>query len=96
MKKDFEKHQFRIALGMALIWIAIGTVVYHYLEKLEWVDSLYFSTVTLTTVGYGDFTPETDTGKMFTVLYVLVGIGIIATFISALGKRRLEKRLKRK
>lgn len=96
MKKDFEKHQFRIAWGMAFTWIFVGTVIYHYIEKLNWVDSVYFSTITLTTVGYGDFSPETDSGKVFTVLYVIVGVGIIATFIDALGRRRVDKRMEKK
>jgi hypothetical protein len=41
------------------------------------VDALYFSVVTLTTVGYGDFAPQTDLGKLFTAVYVRLGIGIL-------------------
>ena len=96
MKKDFEKYQFRLAWSMAFVWLVIGTIVYHFIEKLNWIDSLYFSTITLTTVGYGDISPQTDIGKMFTILYVIVGVGIIATFIDALGRRRVEKRINKK
>ena len=62
--------------------VAIGTVTYHYLEGWTWLDSLYFSTITLTTIGFGDFAPQTDAGKIFTILYVLVGIGMILAFIN--------------
>lgn len=62
--------------------VAIGTVVYHYLEGWSWLDSLYFSTITLTTIGFGDFAPQTDAGKLFTIVYIVVGIGMILAFIN--------------
>jgi voltage-gated potassium channel Kch len=46
------------------------------------VDALYFSVATLTTVGYGDFSPQTAAGKLFTVVYVLVGVGLLLAFLS--------------
>ena len=52
---------------------------------LRFVDAVYFSVVTLTTVGYGDFAPQTDVGKLFTAVYVLVGIGILLTFVTPLA-----------
>jgi voltage-gated potassium channel Kch len=52
------------------------------LEGWSYVDSLYFSVVTLTTVGYGDFSPQTNAGKLFTVLYIIIGVGIILAFIN--------------
>lgn len=64
------------------IVIAFGTVIYKYLEDWSWVDSIYFTVVTLTTVGYGDFAPQTDAGKLFTVFYIIIGVGIILSFIN--------------
>lgn len=62
--------------------LGIGTVFYHYTEEWTWLDSLYFSVITLTTIGYGDFSPQTDIGKIFTMVYILVGLGIILSFIN--------------
>jgi voltage-gated potassium channel Kch len=64
--------------------LAIGTVFYHLVEKLSWLDSIYFCVVTLTTVGYGDITPHTTAGKILTIFYILIGVGIIASTVSYL------------
>jgi len=60
--------QYRDLLVTTAIILAVGTVAYHYLEGWSWVDSLYFSVITLTTIGYGDFSPQTDAGKLFTMI----------------------------
>jgi voltage-gated potassium channel len=58
-------------------------------------DSLWWSIVTLTTVGYGDSFPITLGGKIFTFLIVIIGLGIISVptglFASALSKTIKEK-----
>ena len=77
-----------VSLGLlTAIAIVSGTAFYSLVEGLRFVDALYFSVVTLTTVGYGDFAPETDVGKLFTAVYVLVGIGILLTFVTTLAAK---------
>lgn len=51
------------------------------------MDSLYFSVITLTTVGYGDFSPQTPGGKIFTMIDILVGLGLISGFVYLLADR---------
>ncbi len=72
---------YRQLLFSSLIILAIGSTVYHFVEGWSWIDSIYFSVITLTTIGYGDFSPQTDFGKIFTVFYILIGIGIILSFV---------------
>ncbi len=74
--------EYRELLYTTIFLIVLGTVAYHYLENWSWIDSIYFSVVTLTTVGYGDFSPQTDAGKIFTIFYIILGIGIILSFIN--------------
>ncbi|MHC0416881.1 potassium channel family protein, partial [Enterococcus faecalis] len=50
---------------------------------------LYLSFMTLTTIGYGDVHPVTDLGKIFTMVYATVGLGIMAMFISVVAKSYL-------
>jgi hypothetical protein len=85
----------KLALA-ALVLLAFGTVVYHYLEDWSWVDALYFSTVAVTTVGFGDLAPSTDGSKLFTVVYILGGIGIVTTYLRARLEHRHAKRTQRR
>ena len=78
----WNESQFRSLARLTAIAITSGVVFYSLVEHLSPVDALYFSVTTLTTVGYGDFSPQTTAGKLFTVVYVLVGVGILLAFLS--------------
>mgnify|MGYP003618606559 FL=1 len=78
---------------LALTVLSTGAVFYHHVEKLSWLDSIYFCVISLATVGYGDITPKTDAGKIFTIFYVIIGIGIFAASVNYLVKRAAMNRL---
>ena len=75
-----------LMIGVASI-LSFGTVFYTIVEDWSVLDSLYFSVVTLTTIGYGDFAPKTALGKVVTIFYIFAGLGIIATFIGTVADR---------
>ena len=66
-------------LAFTIDMIFWASVFYHYFEGWSWLDSIYFSVVTISTVGFGDFSPETAAGKIFTMVYIIVGLGIFVT-----------------
>jgi voltage-gated potassium channel Kch len=86
--KDIE---YYILLTLAISVVFAGTVVFHILEKWSWVDSLYFTVITLATVGYGDLTPTTQLGKLVTVLFVIIGVGIFLGFLNKVMERRMVR-----
>ncbi len=88
----WNEYAYKILTGAAFSLLAIGTIVYRILEDWSWVDSFYFSTVAVTTVGFGDLAPSSDASKLFTVFYILSGITIITTFLKARMESRAIKR----
>lgn len=86
--------------------LVVGTLFYHSAEGWRWLDSLYFCVITLATVGYGDFSPRTDMGKLFTMFYIVLGIGLVVSIVTKLAQaivtarreesERLEERLRRR
>jgi voltage-gated potassium channel len=89
---DSIKKRFRTTAALALLMLCGGAVFYHLVEHFGWLNSFYFTTVTLASVGFGDFVPKTDAGKLFTIFYILIGIGIIGYFINLLTKNAALRR----
>jgi voltage-gated potassium channel len=71
--------------ALAGLTLLVGALFYRWAEGWGFVDGLYFSAVTLTTIGFGDLAPTSTGAKLFTVLYSFVGIGIIAAFVTTLA-----------
>ena len=86
----------RYIAALALSVLTVGAIFYHHVEKLSWLDSIYFCVISLATVGYGDITPRTSAGKIFTVFYVIIGIGIFAASVNYLIKRGAMNRLQKR
>src|SRR5215210_1465458 len=78
-----DPHSRGLVLLVASL-LVVGTGFYVAVEGWSVVDAVYFCAMSLATVGYGDVVPETDAGKLFTVAYVLCGIGILVSFFTAL------------
>lgn len=77
--------QSRSAL-LAGAWLLVaGTVVFMLVERLSALDAFYFSFVAITTIGFGDIAPQTDLGKVLTVAYGLIGLGIFAAVIRTIA-----------
>ena len=84
-------------IGIALLGLlATGTIFYTLVEGWDPLDALYFSVISLATVGYGDITPQTALGKLFTIFFVLAGVGVLVVFVSEVARqtiRRTEERV---
>lgn len=85
-------NSYRFISAVALAVLIVGMIFYHFVEKLTWIDAFYFCVVTMATIGYGDITPKTEMGKIFTAFYILVGVGILGAFINSLTSRAKERR----
>ena len=73
-----------------------GAIFYRQIEGFSWLDSFYFTVITLATVGYGDLYPVTAAGKVFTIFYVLLGIGILVALASEVAQHMIQANQERR
>jgi len=101
-----QKNRRYIFAGLIYVGLIFaGAAVFNALESLPdgthwgYGNALYFCIVTLATVGYGDFVPKTDGGKIFLIFYVFIGFGIFSFLLTDLARkfvRRIQKQMERR
>ncbi len=91
VETDWDRHAYRVLSAVAILVLLIGTITFRLLEDWSWVDSFYFASIAVTTVGFGDLTPSTDASKLFTVAYVFSGIAVISLFINQTLRRHARR-----
>eukprot|EP01047_Picozoa_sp_COSAG01_P015495 COSAG01_NODE_776_length_13693_cov_79.900029_17_plen_113_part_00 len=78
-------------LSRVLVWpaqmvVLLGTVVYSYCLDMKFLDALYFTVVTVTTVGFGDYCPTSTSSKIFTLFYAPLAVVIVGGAISYIAQ----------
>lgn len=86
----------KIILGALVGLVAIGTVLFRHVEGWSWLDSYFFTVVTLSTVGYGNLVPVTPVGKIATTVLIFAGLGIFAAAIQHFSNFTIANRLRRR
>ena len=95
-----------LGVVLLLLWTFIGTGGFMWIEGWGFVDALYMTVITVSTVGYGEVLPLTSNGKLFATFLIVGGLGTaIYTFtrlgqvildgelLGGLGRRRMRKEL---
>ena len=72
---------------VAAALVLTGTIFYWRFEDWTIIEALYFSVVTLTTVGYGDLHPTTAGTEIFTIFYILTGIGVFVALLTSIAQQ---------
>jgi len=83
--------EIMVAALTLVLWMIIGTFMFHYLENWTYISSFYFSVTTLTTVGLGDLHPTSDISRLFTALYIIFGVSVVIASLGIIGSHRLAK-----
>ena len=83
-----RQFQTSVFVGM-VIYLWVGALFYRYHDSEQYptlVQGLYFSTVTCTTIGYGEVTPDGVSARAFTICYSLFGIVGMGVFMIEMGE----------
>ncbi|CAO3573333.1 unnamed protein product [Mortierella alpina] len=86
-----HKQRILIAEAMTLcFYLAIGALIFIYLEDWTFLNALFFVMVTITTIGFGDVVPTTTAGRAFMIFYAAGGIVLLALAVNAIRYVLLE------
>lgn len=91
---DPLRFRLRIFLILLLGIVLVGTAGFMAIEGFSLSDAFYFTMVTITTVGYGDIHPATQTGKMLSILLIVTGVGTFLGVVANATESLLNKREK--
>jgi len=94
-----ENKNIIIAFIVFFLLYAVSIAFYHYQEGWGYIDSAYFIMATVTTIGYGDFVPHTELGKIYTIILAFTGISLafyIITTLAGLRERIIDATLERR
>lgn len=85
IQKFINTNGFKYMLITTISIIFIGAIGIHYSESIPLIDSLWYSIVTVTTVGYGDFAPASGLGRIVACILMICGIGLIGSLTSTVS-----------
>jgi len=98
--------RLRIAISALIATFIIGTVGYWLIEGWSLLDSLYMTAITISTVGYSEVGPLSSGGRVFSILLIVFGVGIMfytvtlvfayvaeGQFGTTLWRRRMKERI---
>ena len=85
----------KVSLLVLSLLVTVGTVGYMGIEGWRPIDALYMTVITLGTVGFKEVGPLSDTGKMFTMLLIVIGVSVIGYIVGSLAQIMFEGQLQR-
>jgi voltage-gated potassium channel len=87
--KDIRR-RFLAALAALAVLFAAGVGGYSLIEGWSFLDSLYMTVITLATIGYGETHPLSDPGRVFTIILILGGIGVMTYIFTSITELLME------
>merc|ERR1719198_1698487 len=90
--------RLRSALATFLFLVTLGVLFYHYYpgENKSWLEGMYMSVITLSTVGFGAVIPSTEAGKVFGAFWMLFGVVSLLSLVSGLTELILAMKAREK
>lgn len=80
-----------IAVILLIVLLAIGILGFKLISHYSWVDAVYMTVITITTVGFGEVQPLDDFSKIFTIFLILTSVVIVGYAISVITEYILSR-----
>ena len=87
----FFRTKIFTAIFLLVAIVIIGVLGYVYISGYSWVDALYMTVITMTTVGFGEVAPLDDQSKIFTIFLILASVVIVGYALSIITEYILSK-----
>ena len=85
------KSKIYTAIALLLMILLIGILGFRILSHYSWVDALYMTIITITTVGFGEVQPLDEVSKIFTVFLIVTSVIILGYALSIITEYILSK-----
>ncbi len=83
-----------LTILLAIFLVALGTAGYMLIEDWPILDSVYMTVITLSTIGYGEVNPVSQTGRIFTLFLIVLGVGFFLYVIGNVVQFLVEGRIR--
>ncbi|HTP64991.1 MAG TPA: potassium channel family protein, partial [Geobacteraceae bacterium] len=85
----------KISFIILALLVTLGVVGYMGIEGWRFLDSLYMTVITLSTVGFKEVRDLNDAGKLFTMFLIIVGVSVIGYIVGSLAQIMFEGQFQR-
>ncbi|MCH4823455.1 potassium channel protein [Gramella lutea] len=89
--RELIDSKLRLAVVLIILVFITGVIGFHFLYDYTWIDALYMTIITISTVGYGEVQPMGTYGKLFTSVFIITGLFIFGFGLSTITEYVLNK-----
>ena len=86
--RDRINLRLKIYLVVFAVLLSVGIIGFMFFEDMSLTNAIYFSIVTMATVGYGDIHPHTEIGKILALIIIVGGVGTFLRIIAGVTDKR--------
>ncbi|MEW7291147.1 potassium channel family protein [Aquimarina sp. 2304DJ70-9] len=88
---NWGRRKVYIALILLITVIVIGVIGFRFFSNYPWVDALYMTVITMSTVGFSEVQPLDDNAKLFTIFLIATSVSIFAYSVSVITEYIVSK-----
>ncbi len=88
---NFFKSKFYTAIILLVLVLLVGVLGYKYIANYSWIDALYMTVITITTVGYGEVNTLDPAARIFTIILILTSVIVVGYAITVITEFILNR-----